>query len=189
MSDEFSVVCIAFAAFTAAIMMGFGDRYWLKCKDVWNWFFNMDYIFGATYEDRYKEHSFSYDKPRCALCQYAFYDTIKHKWHLVDGRPKGTRNNLADVINATIERPGHTETKLQQLLDWQKKGYDIVFTSWNRWKCKKCGHIKNNEFYTLPSKSDGTLGPLVYDLNLKKQTQVIPPIGRREIPVEPMKKY
>lgn len=171
------------AAISGAIFIGHGDKFWLKLKSIWNWFFDYDSVFGE-----YDRNGFRLKKSACQphLHQYEFYESLKHKWYLVDGKPAGTRNNLVDVIRTTKLTPGHTETKIEDLLEWQRRGYDIVFTSWNRWKCKVCGNMKNTEFYTMPSKSN-ELSSYVYDLNKNKQTQAISTFGRKEIPVEPMK--
>lgn len=172
---------------------------------VYLYFFDYDYVFGWDYPRSQVDNPPRRKMPPvetkcCSLHEYEFLDTLKHKWTIDSkGQPVGHRIRLDDAIRGKREKPGHTETELELLLNWKKAGNDIVFTSWNRWRCKKCGDIKATEFYALAGRSDKEFRNLILDLNeRKKHTQPLPGIGpkqedvssgRREIPVEPMKKY
>lgn len=173
---------------------------------VYLYFFDYDYVFGWDYPRSQVDNPPRKKMPEkvetkcCSLHSYEFFETIKHKWTIDStGQPIGHRIKLDDAIRGKKEKPGHTETELELLLSWKKAGNDIVFTSWNKWRCKKCGDIKATEFYALAGRSDKEFKNLVLDLNeRKKRTQPLPNLGvkreeigirREEIPVEPMKKY
>jgi hypothetical protein len=180
----------------------YGRTIWGAIYSTYLFFFDYDYVFGCDYskiDNPPRKKMPEVETKCCSLHEYEYLDTLKHKW-IIDskGQPLGYRIRLDDAIRGKREKPGHTETELEVLLNWKKAGNDIVFTSWNRWRCKKCGDIKATEFYALAGRSDREFKNLILDLNeRKKHTQPLPGIGnkreevngRREIPVEPMKKY
>ncbi len=199
MNEGFLIFLYLLMIITFTVFIGCADGFWLKVKSFFHWFFDFNYGLGPENNYGHPQYTPQHTPNKrigpCALHHWIFHETVKHEWKIVNNKPMGLRNTIDDIIEAIVEKPSHTETPLQEALDWKSKGYDVAFTSWHRWRCAVCGEIKKAEFYTMPSKFDGTPMNIVYDLTnnvRKKQTQQISTFnsyGRREIPVEPMKKY
>jgi predicted nucleic-acid-binding Zn-ribbon protein len=165
-------------------------------------FLTLDEMFGGYYDDDYQDgynqyvHTPPSQKPKCKDCNHVWiweWDT-KRDWRIISGKPFGTFYDLDDCIRTKTKDPGHTETALRTLLDWKKSGFDIVYNSWNHYRCKKCKEVKMSEFYNTPSKRSSIVIDVngtstTYNIPKKYETQPLPTIYRREVAVEPVKKY
>lgn len=129
--------------------------------------------------------------------QWKFNKSTRHKWWVVNGVIYGNNHDIDKVIRCFEEKPGHSETKVEMVKSWKSSGAEVVHTSWNHLSCKLCSKTENREFYTAPSKKDGTpifkvdLNRYESDTNTSKKTttqfSIFP--NKREVPVEAMKKY
>ena len=127
---------------------------------------------------------------------WEFYNTIRCGWRVEDGRPVGERVGINLAILDKEKNPSKNETKISQLRDWQKSGYEYVHVSQTVYKCKSCDVTKNIDVYAAPVKGNGE-GPLIVDNGSRFQkkfteTTRIPvtnAVTRREVAVEPMKRH
>src|ERR1035437_1871340 len=182
-------------------------------KSIWDFFVDPNYGLGtpiydlATKQERSRYYP-NYNpnnyqnvtvNPRIPHAHdWAYFSTIRHEWRIINGKPVGTQFQLDNVIAAKNEKPSHTETLLSMLEGWKRQGYAFCHCSWTIYKCKSCGETKHCEFYTAPMKADGT-GPILsadtvvtyYGTknNTFKETTKINTLGKREVAVEPMKRY
>jgi hypothetical protein len=179
-------------------------------KSIWDFFVDPEYGLGvpaydlATSAERARYYPDRRPSPYAPPVRaphahdWQYFNTIRHEWRIIDGKPVGTRFPIDNVIVAMKERPAHTETLLSMVEGWKKQGYDFCHVSWTIVKCKSCGETKHTEFYTAPIKADGS-GPVLPADNVTtyygscnpalKETTKMNTFGKREVAVEPMKRY
>lgn len=170
--------------FFVLVILGMLDTFWGHIKS----FLFLDNIYGDCAYDDYSKHNFKYVSKKCEphLHKWAYWNTTRHDWAMICGKPRGKRLKLDVVIQGLLDKPGHSETSVETIRGWKDSGFEVCFTSWNNWKCNICGEKKSTEFYCNPSKEDKSMDE--YNINVKKQTQQINTY-RREIAVEQMKRY
>ena len=209
-TSNFLPLIVLVAGFFIFAISGCSMLIWEKIKSIFLWFLDPDFGLGPTNNSGGYDNLGQYHYPtphtpyqqkkKCIphLHKWAFDRKERHNWMVIDGKPLGTRNHIENIIKVVVERPGHTETKLSTLTEWRNKGFNVVYTSWNHWRCSVCGETKQTEFYETPTKEDPQTAPPILDLNelikiadsnKKKTQQINTTIYKREIAVEPMKWY
>ena len=125
---------------------------------------------------------------------------LRHK-----GNALGEKYLIDKIISSIEEKPNHTQTRLSVVEGWKNTGYTFAHVSWIVNKCRICNETSHTEYYTAPINEDGS-GPFLqndaiatyYQLTNKienrfKNTTKIPTSNnstvKREVAVEPMKKY
>ena len=162
-------------------------------KKIWDFIFDENYGYEPPIYDLsgQSQSPNSYNQKRQPhLHDWKFWSTFRHNWNISNGKIVGTRYPIDAVIAAIKDCPGHTETLLLTVEGWKREGYKYCHSSWNVNKCKSCNEIRNTEFYVAPIKEDGS-GYYSYtnnNNNTYNDTTTITVI-RREVPIEPMKRY
>lgn len=160
-------------------------------KSIWDWFLDPNFGLGPSVDTRTTiPHVHSWE----------FYNTIRCGWRVEQGVPAGQRLAINLAILDVEKYPAKNETKIKQLRDWERSGYEFVHTSQTVYRCKHhgCGLTKSIDVYAAPVKGDGS-GPIMVDFGSRFQnkftettrigTQSYSASGRREVAIEPMKRH